>query len=281
MIKLFIARFTLRSVPIFTKPTGPFFQQPTFSSLSHIRRLTTPTESTTPPPKTPDTTEQIVPKFRFNENPQIPVKSFKTGDVMSQIMLNRDIFNVPLRQDILHQVVVWQLASKRAGTACTKDRSEVAGSGRKLYAQKHTGKARAGNKKAGQRRGGGTTHGPKPKDWSYPLNKKVRKLGLKTVLSTKLAQGKLLVVGDLNEFYGETKTKEIVKTLKNLSLDSVVVIDEEINENFKRATGNLIEVLYLPVEKANVYDILRKDTVILTPQSVQKIGQSLGLVATV
>eukprot|EP00298_Acanthocystis_sp_HF-20_P028421 c7145_g1_i1.p1 GENE.c7145_g1_i1~~c7145_g1_i1.p1 ORF type:complete len:286 (+),score=110.89 c7145_g1_i1:58-915(+) len=284
MLKQVFGRISGRAVPAFGIASESMFKRPLIAinnPVSNWRQFCTSTAETPVVAEKEEQKNVSEPKvFRFNENPEVPVQSFKTGNVLSSIVLNRDMFNLPLRQDILHQIVVWQLASKRAGTACTKERSEVAGSRRKLYAQKHTGKARVGDKKAGHRRGGGTTHGPKPRDYSYPLNKKVRRLGLRTVLSTKLAQGKLFVVGDLPELYQETRAKEIVKVLKTRNWDSVLVIDDESNESFKKATGGLVELSYLPAQEANVYDIMKKDTLILTPQAINKLSETLRVPGT-
>ncbi len=191
-----------------------------------------------------------------------------------EIELDEAVFGLPLRADILSRVVNWQLAKRRAGTHKVKSRGEVSGSTRKLYRQKGTGHARMGSARTSQRRGGGSAFGPKPRDHSYDLPKKLRKLGLKIALSAKAADGKLLVLEAAEA--KEARTAAVAKQFDALGLRSALVIGgSEIEDGFRRATRNLPGVQVLPQQGANVYDILRRDTLVLTRDAVQALEARL------
>jgi|SRR5690606_10151364 len=191
-----------------------------------------------------------------------------------EIELSPEVFGVEVRRDVLARVVNWQLAKRRAGTHKTKSRGEVTGTTKKAYRQKGTGRARRGNLKTNIMRGGGTAHGPVPRDHSHELTKKFRRLGLKTALSAKAADGKLIV---LDEAKVEThKTRELAKRLDALGWNNVLIIDApEVDELFLRAARNLPMVDVLPHEGANVYDILRRDQLVLTRDAVQALEARL------
>lgn len=193
----------------------------------------------------------------------------KVGD----IDLSDAVFGVPVRQDILHQVVGWQLNKRRSGNHKVKDVSEVSGTGKKPWKQKGTGSARAGNLRATQHRGGQVVHGPVVRSHATDLPKKIRILGLKSALSAKQAEGKLVVLDAAKS--ATPKTRELVKSLKGLGLTSVLVIDDAIDENFALAAGNIPHVDVLPQQGANVYDILRHDTLVLTKAAVEKLEERL------
>jgi large subunit ribosomal protein L4 len=194
----------------------------------------------------------------------------KTGE----IELDDSIFGLPARQDILARAVDWQLAKRRAGTHKVRTRGEVAGSTRKLYRQKGTGNARVGSARTSQRRGGGRAFGPVVRDHGWSLNKKVRKLALKTALSVKAAEGKLVVL-DSTEMK-TAKTGELAKSVGKLGWHSVLVIDgEQVNQNFVQAARNIPCIDVLPQQGANVYDILRRDMLVLTKDAVAALEARL------
>ena len=191
-----------------------------------------------------------------------------------EIELDDAIFALPVRKDILSRMVNWQLAKRRAGTHKVKSRGEVTGTTRKLYRQKGTGRARIGDGKVSQFRSGGVAFGPKPRDHSHDLPKKVRRLALKTALSAKAAEGNLVVVEDLTGHSG--KTKEMADKLSALGWDSVLLVDgQEVDQNLMRATRNLPGVDVLPQQGANVYDILRRSTLVLTKDAVAQLEARL------
>jgi large subunit ribosomal protein L4 len=191
-----------------------------------------------------------------------------------EIDLDDSVFGLPARKDILARVVNWQLAKRRAGTHKVKTRGEVSGSTRKLFRQKGTGNARMGSARTTQRRGGGTVFGPVVRDHSHELTKKVRKLGLKTALSAKAAAGKLVVLEDAA--VKEPKTSELAKKFAALGWSSVLIIDgAQVDGGFAKAARNLPLVDVLPQQGANVYDILRRDTLVLTKGAVEALEARL------
>ncbi|MEQ8333332.1 50S ribosomal protein L4 [Nisaea sp.] len=193
----------------------------------------------------------------------------KSGD----IEVADSVFAVEPRRDILARVVNWQLAKRRAGTHATKTISQVSGTTKKPFKQKGTGRARAGSLRATQYRGGGISHGPISRDHGFALPKKVRKLGMRSALSAKQAEGKLIVIDDAT---GETKTKELAKKLGVLGWKSVLIIGgSALDEGFARAARNIPNVDVLPEQGANVYDILRRDTLVLTKAAVESLEARL------
>jgi large subunit ribosomal protein L4 len=191
-----------------------------------------------------------------------------------EIDLDDSVFGLPARKDILARVVNWQLAKRRAGTHKVKTRGEVSGSTRKLFRQKGTGNARMGSARTTQRRGGGTVFGPVVRDHGFDLTKKVRKLGLKTALSAKAAEGKLIVV-DMAAMK-QPQTSELAKQFAALGWSSVLIIDgAQVDDGFARAARNLPLVDVLPQQGANVYDILRRDTLVLTKGAVEALEARL------
>lgn len=200
----------------------------------------------------------------------ISLENKKSGSVD----LDDAIFGLDVRSDLLARAVNWQLAKRRAGTHAVKGRSDVAGGGKKPFKQKGTGSARQGTSRAPQMRGGGTVFGPTPRSYEHKLPKKVRKLALKTALSAKQASGKLVVV-DTAELKAP-KTADLNKKLAALGWGSALVIDgAEVNKNFALAAGNIIGLDVLPSQGANVYDILRHDTLVLTQDAVEKLQERL------
>jgi large subunit ribosomal protein L4 len=185
--------------------------------------------------------------------------------------LNDEIFGVEPRADILHRVVTWQLVNRRGTARAARERSEVARTGKKFGRQKGGGTARHGDRRAPIFIGGGKAHGPRARVFSASLNKKVRALGLKMALSSKALGGQLIVVDNLDLKDG--KTKELKAKLGGLNLGkSALVIDgDALNVGFARASSNLGSVNLLPAVGANVYDIMRHETLVLTRAAVEKL----------
>jgi large subunit ribosomal protein L4 len=193
---------------------------------------------------------------------------------VGSIDLAEEVFGLPVRRDILARVVNWQLAKRRAGTHATKGISDVQGTTKKPWRQKGTGRARQGSLRSPQFRGGGIIFGPVVRSHEFDLQKKVRRLGLKTALSAKQAEGKLVVLEAAK--LGEAKTKALAQRLEKLGWGSVLIIDgPTLDENFARAARNLPGVDVLPQQGANVYDILRRDTLVLTRDAVQHLEARL------
>ncbi|RZB36443.1 MAG: large subunit ribosomal protein L4 [Desulfobacteraceae bacterium Eth-SRB2] len=188
---------------------------------------------------------------------------------VSQIDLVDTIFNIPVKGSVLHEVVTMQLARRRSGTAAVKHRSDVKGSGRKLFRQKGTGRARRGNIKSPLLRGGGSTFGPDPRSYAYKVPKKVRRLALKMALSSKLKEEKLFV---LNEFeLDKIKTREFVKVMNALNTKNALIITEKKNENLELSSRNVPQIKILRVEGLNVYDILKYKNIVLLESSIKSI----------
>ncbi|CAI9115807.1 OLC1v1016806C1 [Oldenlandia corymbosa var. corymbosa] len=204
----------------------------------------------------------------------IPVTNFANED-KGLMVLAGDVFDVPIRKDIIHRVVRWQLAKRQQGTHSTKTISEVSGTGRKPWRQKGLGRARHGTLRGPQFRGGATMHGPKPRSHAIKLNKKVRRLGLKIALSARAAEGKLLVFDDLE--VPSHKTKNIV-TYYNQMEDTkklLLVDGDTIDEKLKLATQNLHYVNVLPTIGLNVYSILLHDTLLMSRDAVNRIVERM------
>ncbi len=192
------------------------------------------------------------------------------------VNLNDNVFNTEVKEHTVWEVIKWQLAARRAGTASTKTRAEVRGSRRKILPQKGTGNARHGDRKANIFVGGGVAHGPHPRDYYYALPKKVRKKALKGVLSMKLKDGELTVVEDFT--FDEPKTKKAIEVLKNFGLEKskVLLVLSEKDNNVIKSFRNLPKAKVLLVEGLNTYDILNADHVLVTKSAVEKINERLG-----
>jgi len=190
------------------------------------------------------------------------------------VELDEAIFALEPRADILHRVVTWQLAKRRAGTHKVKGRSDVKATGAKMYRQKGTGHARHGPRSVGVFRGGGRAFGPTPRDHGHKLPKKVRKLGLKTALSAKQAEGRLIILDELKLAEGKTKTMKA--KLEKLGLENALFIDgPEGDEEVRRAVANLHGIDVLPCQGANVYDILRRSTLVVTKAGLESLAERL------
>jgi len=192
---------------------------------------------------------------------------------VSQVVLDEKVFGCEVKPHLLYEVVKMQLANRRAGTASTKNRSHVRGGGKKPWRQKGTGRARAGSIRSPIWKGGGTTFGPLPRDYSYRLNKKVKKLALRTALSIKLKEDKLLILDNFN--LPEIKTKGFVTTLSRLNIKDAFIIDDS-NLHLEKSASNVPFVKVLRPEGLNVYDILRYDKLIITQSCLEKITRTLS-----
>jgi large subunit ribosomal protein L4 len=193
---------------------------------------------------------------------------------VGELELDEAIFGVAPRKDILARVVNWQLAKRQRGTHKTKGISEISGTTKKPYRQKGTGHARQGSLRSPQFRGGAVIFGPVVRSHAFDLQKKVRKLGLRMALSAKQAEGKLAVLDEATVKDG--KTKGLATKLGKLGWSSVLIIDgAEPDEKFARAARNIPGVDVLPQQGANVYDILRRDTLVLTKAAVEKLQERL------
>lgn len=191
----------------------------------------------------------------------------------SQIELREDIFGVPVNKHVLHQVVVSQLAGRRSGTASAKTRSEVSLSGRKLYKQKGTGRARAGNAASPTRKGGGVIFAPKPRQFTQRIPKKVRRLALKMALSDKLQNERLFVLADFN--LPDLKTKGFLSVMKNFDVRKALIITEQANPNLERSSRNIRWVKVMKSDGLNVYDLLNHEHLFLVQSAIAKIEEAL------
>ena len=193
---------------------------------------------------------------------------------VGSIELSETVFGLPVRKDLLARMVNYQLAKRRAGTHSTKEIGDVSGRRAKPYKQKGTGRARQGSLRSPQFRGGAIIFGPHPRSHAFDLQKKVRKLALKTALSAKQAEGKLIVLDQASIV--QPKTKILAERFATLGWNSVLIIDgPELNEGFARAARNIPLVDVLPQQGANVYDILRRDTLVLTQAAVEHLEARL------
>jgi large subunit ribosomal protein L4 len=201
---------------------------------------------------------------------KVKVQSFG-AKAAGDIELNDAVFGVAPRADILHRVVTWQLEKRRGTARAARERSDVARTGKKYGKQKGGGTARHGDRRAPIFVGGGKAHGPRVRDFDPSLNKKVRALGLKMALSTKARDGKLIVMDSLD--VSDAKTKALKEQLGKLGLGkTALVIDgDALNVGFAKASSNLREINLLPAVGANVYDILKHETLVLTRAAVEKL----------
>ena len=184
--------------------------------------------------------------------------------------LNDAVFGLEPRADILHRVVTWQLEKRRGTARATRERSDVARTGKKFGRQKGGGTARHGDRRAPVFIGGGKAHGARVRDFTPSLNKKVRALGLKMALSSKVKAGTLTIIDSLD--VAEGKTKALVASLAKLNLNKVLFIDgDAVNISFAKASANIVGVDLLPAVGANVYDILKADSLVLTRAAVEKL----------
>ncbi|WP_339060636.1 50S ribosomal protein L4 [Tepidibacillus marianensis] len=198
-----------------------------------------------------------------------------SGAQIGELELSDAIFGVKPNESVLHDTVLMQQASERRGTHKTKGRSEVSGGGRKPWKQKGTGRARQGSIRSPQWVGGGTVFGPTPRSYAYKLPKKVRRLALKSALSSKVMDAQMIVLDELN--LNQAKTKEMVGVLTNLKADrKVLIVSREYNESVAISSRNIPGVKFVSVEGMNVLDIMRHDHLIMTKEAVAKVEEVLA-----
>ena len=202
---------------------------------------------------------------------EIPVYS-KEGEKIDNLQLDDKKFGGPIRNKLLRDAVTMYEANKRQGTACTKTRGEVAGGGRKPWVQKHTGRARAGSIRSPLWKGGGVSFGPRPRDYSYAIPKKARKLALYTALSAKVRDNELVVIDNLN--FDIPRTKQMLSILKALNIDnsSCLIVIPKANENVWKSARNIPSVKIMTSTELNAYEILRPKKVLLTKEALSSIG---------
>ncbi|GAB5508566.1 MAG: 50S ribosomal protein L4 [Rhizobiaceae bacterium] len=194
------------------------------------------------------------------------------GKDAGKLKLSEAIFGLDPREDILQRVVRWQLAKKQQGTHQAKGRADISRTGAKMYRQKGTGRARHSSARAPQFRGGGKAHGPVARSHAIDLPKKVRALGLKHALSAKVKGEQLIIIDDLA--VKEAKTKALIDALAKLGLSNALVIGgAELDVNFRRAASNIPNIDVLPVQGINVYDILRRGTLVLSKAAVEALEE--------
>jgi large subunit ribosomal protein L4 len=192
------------------------------------------------------------------------------GQDAGSVTLNKDIFGLEPRNDLIQRCVVWQLAKRRAGTHAVKNRADIARTGKKIHAQKGTGGARHGSARANLFRGGGRSFGPHPRDHAVELPKKVRALALRHALSAKAKDGNLIVVDAFS--IKEAKTKALAAQFEKLELANALLIGgDSIDEGFGRAARNIPNIDVLPIQGINVYDILRRQKLVLTKAAVEAL----------
>ena len=194
-----------------------------------------------------------------------------SGAEVGTIDLNDGIFGIDISEHAMHMAVVQYLANRRQGTQSAKTRAEVRGGGRKPWRQKGTGRARQGSIRSPQWTGGGVVFAPKPRDYSFKLNKKFKRLALKSALTTKAAEAKIIVLDELT--LTEVKTKEMAKVLANINADKALVVMDGSNTNVILSARNIPDVKTAAVNTINVYDILKYNTLVLTKDAVAKIEE--------
>jgi len=198
-------------------------------------------------------------------------------EIISHSILDSEIFGLPTRTDIITRVISWQRDKARAGTHSTKMRNQVSGSTRKIYNQKGGGRARHGSIKAPIFIGGGITFGPHPRSHEWKLNKKVRRLGLKSILSTRFREGNLFIMQDFQ--LEDSKTSNLAKKIQKFGLENkkVLLVDNIISDSLQLASGNLKKVNTLPVVGLNVLDITKNDKIIITLSGLEQLKARLAI----
>lgn len=194
------------------------------------------------------------------------------GEIVEEMELSEEIFGVEINEHVVYEVVKNQLANKRQGTQSAKTRAEVRGGGRKPWRQKGTGRARQGSIRSPQWKGGGVVFAPKPRDYSYSVPKKVRRLALKSVLTDKLQNNEMIVVDQLS--FDAPKTKEMKKVLANLKADKkALIVMAEKDANVIRSANNIPNIATALVNTINVYDILKYNSFIITKEAVKRVEE--------
>lgn len=207
--------------------------------------------------------------------PQVPIRNLKNEEVRA-LDLPDAVFSAPLKQHLIYQAVHHFMAERRAGTHSTKGRGEVAGSGRKPWRQKKTGRARVGSIRSPLWRAGGTVHGPKPRDYSYALPRKMRAGALRSAVSQRLREGGLLIVETLD--LPSHRTKEFAAVLSGLGLGdaTVLLVDRADNRNLMLASRNLPGIGFCPVGRLTTYDVLAHQYVVISEAAAGQLGERLS-----
>lgn len=204
--------------------------------------------------------------------PNLKIKNLDNKEV-GEIRLSDEVFAAEVNTYLLHEIVRMQRNRKRAGTACTKNRSAIAGGGQKPFRQKGTGRARQGTVTAPNHRGGGTVFGPSPRSYDFNPPKKVKRGAMKSALSLFCKEERLVVVEDFE--LNEIKTKALVQILGKIGVEKAVLVDDKENDNLKKSAKNLVDHLFLPPEGLNVYDLLKHDKLVISKRAVEQIQASL------
>jgi large subunit ribosomal protein L4 len=195
-------------------------------------------------------------------------------EVVSNVNLSPAIFGAEVKDHLFYDVIRMQLDNRRKGSASTKGRSEVRGGGKKPYRQKGTGRARAGSTRSPLWTGGGVIFGPKPKDYSYKVTKKVRKAALRSVLTKKLEDKKLIIVDGFG--LNEIKTKNFLKIMKKLDFTKALIVISERDKNLELSSRNVKEVKVLPAQGINVFDVLKYDKLVMTTGAIKVVEKALS-----
>ena len=203
---------------------------------------------------------------------KVKVRNIKNKEV-SEMELPEAIFDYPLKEHLIYEAVKNYNANQRQGTACTKTRSEVSGGGKKLWKQKGGGRARMGSLRSPLWRKGGTTFGPKPRDYSYDMPKKARRNAIKSVLSDKVRNDCLLILDELK--LDSAKTKDALKALKHFAFEKLLIVDQRGNNELMLSTRNIPHVKAIDVGEMNIYDSLHYDHIMLSVDSVKKLVEVL------
>ncbi len=205
----------------------------------------------------------------------------ESGENVGQIELASEIMETPINRDVLHQVVVMHLANKRSGTASTKGRSEVSGTGRKLFRQKGTGMARAGSRRSPLRVGGGVAFGPKPRDYGYKVPKKLRRMAIKCAIADKFQNDNVLAVDAIN--IDSPKTKQLIDIMGKFGIsrdEKILIVLDTPNENVLYSARNIPRVSVCVWDSLNTYDILWHDRLLITQKALEKIEDRFFAVET-
>jgi large subunit ribosomal protein L4 len=206
--------------------------------------------------------------------PVVKVKNLKSEEV-GEIELSDEVFGAPLNKALIYSAVKCYMANQRAGTSATKTRGDVRGSGKKLWKQKGTGRARVASLRSPLWKGGGNVHGPQPRDWSYSIPKKMRRGAIRSVLSERLREGGLIIVDNFE--LESHKTKELSATLETLGLSKrTLVVDSHTNGNLVLSSRNLREITLVAASSVNIYDLLTHEQVALTREAATHLEKQLG-----
>jgi large subunit ribosomal protein L4 len=203
---------------------------------------------------------------------KIKVRNIQNKEV-SELELPEAIFDYPLKEHLIYEAVKNYNANQRQGTACTKTRSEVSGSGKKLWKQKGTGRARMGAIRSPLWRKGGTSFGPKPRDYSYAMPKKARRNAIKSVLSEKIRNDRLFILDELK--LDSKKTKDTIKTLSNFAFDKLLIVDKKDNSDLMLSTRNIPHIKAIDVGEMNIYDSLNYNYIMLSVDVVKRLMEVL------